>query len=64
MEALKAREPGWKPIATFENCILLVPSERRIFAAVWVSPKSHSEDVNASVYSVENHGEAVVQFCV
>ena len=58
MEALKAKEPGWKPIATIENRTPLVPSERRIFSAVWASSKSRSEDVNVSVYGVENHGEA------
>ncbi len=58
MEALKAKEPGWKPISTIENRMPLVPSERRIFTAVWASPKARSEDVNVSVYSVENHGEA------
>jgi hypothetical protein len=58
VEALKAKEPGWKPIATIENRMPLVPSERRIFTAVWASPKSRSEDVHVSVYGVENHGEA------
>jgi hypothetical protein len=60
IEALKANEPGWKYIASIENVPPpLVPSQRRIFTGVWVSPKSRSEDVNVSVYSVENHGEAV-----
>ena len=58
MEALKAKEPGWKPISAIENRMPLVPSERRIFTAVWASPKSHSEDVNVSVYRVENYGKA------
>ena len=58
-EALKTKEPGWKPIASIENRTPLVPSERRILTAVWSSPKSHCEDVNVSVYSVENHEEAV-----
>jgi hypothetical protein len=58
IEALKAKEPGWKYIASIENLSPLVPSQRRIFTGVWVSPKSHSEDVNVSVYGVENHGEA------
>jgi len=57
-EALKTKEPGWKPIASIENRTPLVPSERRILTAVWSSPKSHAEDVNVSVYSVENHEEA------
>jgi hypothetical protein len=57
-EALKAKEPGWKAIGGIENHTPLVPSERRIFCAVWESPKSRSEDVHVSVYSVENHGEA------
>lgn len=60
MEVLKAKEPDWKPIATIENRMPLVPSERRILTAVWVSPKRRSEDVNVSVYSVENRGEASV----
>jgi hypothetical protein len=59
MEALKTKEPGWKPIAVIENRPLLVPSERSILHAVWTSPKSRSEDVNVSVYIVENHDEAV-----
>jgi hypothetical protein len=58
LEALKTKEPGWKPIATIENRMPLVPSERRILTAVWASPKSRSEDVDVSVYSVENHREA------
>jgi len=58
MEALKTKEPGWKPIASIENRMPLVPSERRILTAVWASPKSHSEDVNVSVYRVENYGKA------
>jgi len=58
MEALKTMEPGWKPIATIENLIPLVPSQRRILTAVWASPRSRSEDVNVSVYRVENHAEA------
>jgi len=58
MEALKTKEPGWKPIASIENRMHLVPSERRILTAVWASPKSHSEDVNVSVYRVENYGKA------
>ena len=58
MEALKAKEPGWKAIGVIENHTPIVPSERRIFCAVWASPKSRSEDVHVSVYSVENHGEA------
>ena len=58
MEALKSKEPGWKPIGVIENRIPLVPSEKRILAVVLVSPKSRSEDVNVSVYNVENHGEA------
>jgi hypothetical protein len=58
-EALKAREPGWKRIAPVENRVLLVPSERRVVMAVWVNPKSGSEDVVVSVYSVKDHGEAV-----
>ena len=58
MEALKTKEPGWKPIGVVENRPLLVPSERSILYAVWTSPKSRSEDVNVSVYSVENHDEA------
>jgi hypothetical protein len=58
MEALKAKEPGWKAIGGIENHTPIVPSERRIFCAVWASPKSRSEDVHVSVYSVENHGEA------
>ena len=57
MEALKAKELAWKPIATIENRMPLVPSERRIFTAVWNSPRSRSEDVHVSIYSVE-HGEA------
>jgi hypothetical protein len=57
-EALKAKEPGWKAIGGIENHTPLVPSERRIFCAVWESPKSRSEDVHVSVYGVENHGEA------
>jgi len=45
------------------NCLhrfptLALPSERRILTAWWVNPKSRSEDVNVSVYSVESHGEA------
>ena len=59
LEALRAKEPGWKPIAIIENRALLVPSERSIVYAVWVNPKAHSEDVNVSVYSVENREEAV-----
>jgi hypothetical protein len=58
MEALKAKESGWKPIGLVENRILLVPSEKRILTAVWVSPQSRSKDVNLYVYSVESHGEA------
>ena len=58
MEVLKTKEPGWKPIGVVENRPLLVPSERSILYAVWTSPKSRSEDVNVSVYSVENHDEA------
>jgi len=56
--ALKTKEPGWKPIATIESRMPLVPSERRILTAVWASPKSRSEDVDVSVYSVENLREA------
>ena len=59
MKALKTKEPGWEPIGVIENRPLLVPSERSILYAVWTSPKSSSEDVNVSVYSVENHDEAV-----
>jgi hypothetical protein len=59
MKALKTKEPGWEPIGVIENRPLLVPSERSILYAVWTSPKSRSEDVNVSVYSVENHDEAV-----
>jgi hypothetical protein len=58
IEALKAKEPGWKYIASIENLTPLVPSQTRILTAVWVSPKLRSEDVNVSVYGVKNHGEA------
>jgi hypothetical protein len=58
MEALKTKEPGWKPIGVVENRPLRVLSERSILYAVWTSPKSRSEDVDVSVYSVENHHEA------
>ena len=47
IEALKAKEPGWKYIASIENVPPLVPSQRRIFTGVWVSPKSRSEDVTS-----------------
>lgn len=40
-EALKIMEPGWKPIATIENLIPLVPSQRRILTAVWASPAAY-----------------------
>jgi hypothetical protein len=59
MKALKTKEPGWKPIGVIENRPRLVSSESSILYAVWTSPKSRSEDVNVSVYSVENHDEAV-----
>src|SRR5262249_51164226 len=58
MEALKAKEPGWKPITVIQNRIPLVPSEKGILTVVWSSPKSSSEDVQVSVYGVENRGEA------
>jgi hypothetical protein len=61
MEALKAKEPGWKAIGGIENHTPLVPSERRIFSAVFASPKSRSEDVRVSVYGIENHGEAAAR---
>jgi hypothetical protein len=60
MEALKAKEPAWKPVASIENRMPLVPSERRIFTGVWVSPKTRSENVDVSLYSVENREEAAV----
>jgi hypothetical protein len=59
LEALRDRDPGWKRIALIENRPLLVASERAIIFAVWVNPKSHSEDVNVYVYSVESREEAV-----
>lgn len=59
LDALKAKEPEWKHIGVIENRVLLVPSERAIVYAVWVNPKTHSEDVNVSVYSVANREEAV-----
>ncbi len=58
MEVLKAKESGWRPIATIENRIPLVPSEKTILAVMWESPKSRSEDVSVSVYGVSNLGEA------
>jgi hypothetical protein len=57
-EALKAKEPAWKATGGIENHTPLVPSERRIFCAVWEKPKSRSENVHVSVYSVENNGQA------
>jgi hypothetical protein len=54
MEALKTKEPGWKPIAYID-----FPHSRcQVKGAFSVNPKSRSEDVNVSVYSVESHGEA------
>jgi hypothetical protein len=58
VEALKVKEPDWKPIASIETRVPVVPSERCILTAVWASLKSHSEDVNVSVYNVEARGEA------
>ena len=60
MEALKAKKPEWTPIAVIESGrVPLVSSEKRIVAAVWQNPKSHSEDVNVFVYGVANRVEAM-----
>ena len=59
VNALKVKEPNWKYIAAFESGrVPLVPSERRIIVGVWQGPKSHSQYVVVSVYSVENREEA------
>jgi hypothetical protein len=59
VEALKAKEPEWKPISVIESGrIPVVSIEKRIVAAVWQNPKSHSEDVDVFVYGVANRIEA------
>ena len=57
-KALKAKEPDWKPVASIESRVPRVPSERRIITGIWSGPKSHSQDVNIFVYSVESREEA------
>jgi hypothetical protein len=60
IEALKAREPDWRPVTVLESGrVPLVPTERRIVAAVWENPKSHSGDVDVFVYGVANRDEAM-----
>jgi hypothetical protein len=60
MAALNALEPEWTPIAVIESGrVPVVPSEKRIVAAMWQNPKSHSEDVNVLVYGVANRVEAM-----
>jgi len=59
VEVLKAKEPAWKPVATVETRVPLVPGEKRILTvAFWKSAKSDSEHVYVSVYGVDNRGEA------
>jgi hypothetical protein len=59
VNALKVKEPNWKYIGAFESGRApLVPSERRIIVGTWQGPKSRSQDVVVSVYSVENREEA------
>jgi hypothetical protein len=59
VDALKAKEPNWKYVSAIESAhVPLVPSERRIIVGTWQGPKSPSQDVVVSVYSVENREEA------
>jgi hypothetical protein len=59
IDALKAKEPNWKYIGAIESGrVPFVPSERRITVGIWEGPKSRSQDVVVSVYSVENREEA------
>jgi hypothetical protein len=59
VNALKVKEPNWKYIGAIESGrVPLVPSERRIIVGTWEGPKSRSQDVVVSVYSVENREEA------
>ena len=58
IDALKAKEPGWKYIGAIDNTFPIVPSQTRIVVGTWQGPKSHSQDVVVSVYSVENGEEA------
>jgi len=54
--AIQAKEPDWKPIATIQDRVPLVPSEKRILVTVWTRRKSSgiSELVETSIYGVEN----------
>ena len=58
--ALRAKEPDRKPIATIQNRLPLVASEKTILVTVWIRPKSSriSEQVDASIYGVENAEQA------
>ena len=49
--AHQAKEPDWKPIATIQNRVPLVASEKTILVTVWISPKSSriSEQVDTSI---------------
>jgi hypothetical protein len=59
IDALEAKEPNWKYIGAVESGrVPLEPSEKRIVVGTWQGPKSRSQDVVVSVYSVENREEA------
>ena len=60
IEALKAQEPEWTPIAVIESGrVPLVPSEKKIVVQVWQNSNSHSADVSVFVYSIANRVEAM-----
>jgi hypothetical protein len=56
--ALKAKEPDWEYVGAIDNRFPIVPSEKRVVVGTWQAPKSRSQDVFVSVYSVENREEA------
>ena len=60
-QALKDKEPCWKPIAVIESGrVPLVPSEKRILVATYECEQlgGAREGVNVSIYSVENTEQA------
>lgn len=58
INALKVKEPDWKYIGAIDNRFPIVPSQKRIVVGIWQGPKSRSQDVVVSVYSIENREEA------
>jgi len=58
---LKVKEPGWTFVGAIESGrVPIVPSEKRILVGTWESPKvdGASENVQVSIYEVENLAEA------